>query len=98
MSSPYWAWRLLSPRQERAFARPHLEWNTEGVHSAHATISSGSGSLCDSCIWILKTARCEASDPDAQAALNLAGTERGLRQARRRAGSAVQSAGATGAA
>ena len=45
------------------------EWNTEGVPSAHATISSGSGSLCDSCIWILKTARCEASDPDAQAAL-----------------------------
>ena len=45
------------------------EWKTEGVRSSHAAISTGSGSLCDSCIWILKTARCEASDPDAQAAL-----------------------------
>ena len=45
------------------------EWKAKGVHTAHAGISSASGSLCDSCIWILKTARCEASDPDAQAAL-----------------------------
>ena len=45
------------------------EWKTAGVRTAPAGISSSSGSLCDSCIWILKTARCEASDPDAQAAL-----------------------------
>lgn len=45
------------------------DWKAEGVRTANAGISSGSGSLCDSCIWILKTARCEASDPDAQAAL-----------------------------
>ena len=44
-------------------------WKTAGVRSADAGVSSGSGSLCDSCIWFLKTVRCEASDPDAQAAL-----------------------------
>ena len=31
--------------------------------------ASGEPALCDSCIWLVKTVRCEATDPDAQSAV-----------------------------
>ncbi len=52
-------------------ARPRAAsaaWQLTDAHGVAGQAVSSDG-LCESCTWLVKTVRCEATDPDAQAAL-----------------------------